>query len=130
MYYRFLVTTGTARSSLDARRKAVAGLWAQGIFKDIGGHWPADLCNWFDFACRSSAALRPIWFPLSWVKEREGPPLGRYVDAAPLTEGLYDRFLAGFTQEDAWSGFADLDDEPLSRDFIGRKWLVVVDIHY
>jgi hypothetical protein len=60
--------------------------------------------------------------------------LGYPDDAQPLTTALYDALLSKFEGESCVSDgchceFIDLDDEPLISDFVGRKWLVVVDYH-
>jgi hypothetical protein len=49
-------------------------------------------------------------------------------DAMPLTAELYKALLARFENRND-EGHADLDDEALQPDFVGRKWLVVVDYH-
>ena len=56
--------------------------------------------------------------------------LGYRDDAMPITQALYDALLSEFagTNSDR-ELYADLDDEELSPDFVGRKWLVVVDYH-
>lgn len=51
-------------------------------------------------------------------------------DAMSLTQALYDALLAGYAGQTSDGGqYADLDDEELGSDFVGRKWLVVVDYH-
>ena len=51
-------------------------------------------------------------------------------DAMLLTQHLYDALLSGYAgQSFDGDGYADLDDEALCPDFVGRKWLVVVDYH-
>jgi hypothetical protein len=52
-------------------------------------------------------------------------------DAMIVSEALYDALLAvnEGTDSDGY-GFADLDGDEVSRSFIGRKWLVVVDYHH
>ena len=56
--------------------------------------------------------------------------LGAEDDAQLVTAELYDRFLAELRRPRRKSeGFADLEHEPVSRAFIGTKWLVVVDYH-
>lgn|SRR5487761_1899362 len=57
-------------------------------------------------------------------------PFGDPDDAVILTQGLYEALLS---EHEGCSldrdGYADLDDEELQPDFVGRKWLVVVDYH-
>ena len=60
--------------------------------------------------------------------------LGYDDDAQPLTSQLYHTHLAQFCGESVVTNsshcqFVDLDGDALSPDFIGRKWLVVVDYH-
>jgi hypothetical protein len=56
--------------------------------------------------------------------------LGHPDDAMMLTARLYEALLAEYRgQEINTDGYADLDDEALQPDFVGRKWLVVVDYH-
>ena len=55
-------------------------------------------------------------------------------DAMLVTENLYNTFLKGYEGKDSqvdnyWFAFSDLDYELVNPDFIGRKWLVVVDYH-
>lgn len=50
-------------------------------------------------------------------------------DAMIITSRLYDALLVEFQGDEVCDGFADLDYEPLQPDFVGRKWLVVVDYH-
>lgn len=70
---------------------------------------------------------------LSYVRDRYVDP--GYEDDAMIVSGeLYDALLAGREGHDLVTDgvvvdFVDLDYEPLSRDFIGHKWLVVVDAH-
>lgn len=60
--------------------------------------------------------------------------LGYPDDAQLLTTELYDLLLFDFEGRACISDgchceYVDLDGEPLTPDFIGRKWLVVVDYH-
>jgi hypothetical protein len=53
-------------------------------------------------------------------------------DAMLLTDALYAALLAEYQGQDCdcdSDGYADLDYEALHPDFVGRKWLVVVDYH-
>jgi hypothetical protein len=54
--------------------------------------------------------------------------LGGEDDAMLVNQALYDHFLARDPGQNCET-FADLDDEPVSETFIGRKWLVAVDYH-
>lgn len=60
--------------------------------------------------------------------------LGHLDDAQLLTRELYDALLSKFegessVQNESHCEFVDLEGESLSTDFIGRKWLIVVDYH-
>lgn len=50
-------------------------------------------------------------------------------DAAIVDEVLYDGLLKEFEGSVEDDFHADLDYEDVSREFIGRKWIVVVDYH-
>lgn len=51
-------------------------------------------------------------------------------DAMPVSEALYNALLTEYEGIDSdGDHFADLDFDAVSRGFIGRKWLVVVDYH-
>ncbi|HWB12757.1 MAG TPA: hypothetical protein VG826_26260 [Pirellulales bacterium] len=51
-------------------------------------------------------------------------------DAMVISEALYDILLAANEGcDNDGEGFADLDGDEVNRDFVGRKWLVVVDYH-
>ncbi len=60
--------------------------------------------------------------------------LGYEDDAMIVDEALYAHFLQAYEGRDKWDEedgleYVDLDGEPVSRDCIGHKWLVVVDCH-
>lgn len=56
--------------------------------------------------------------------------LGYPDDAVLLTSALYDALLSQYEgDEDPSERYADLDGESPKPDFVGRKWLVVVDYH-
>jgi len=51
-------------------------------------------------------------------------------DAMVITLRLYEALLSKYRGENASSGeFVDLEYDSLKPDFVGRKWLVVVDYH-
>jgi hypothetical protein len=51
-------------------------------------------------------------------------------DAMVITQALYDSLLSKYVGDVcATEEFIDLDDESVKPDFVGRKWLVVVDYH-
>lgn len=60
--------------------------------------------------------------------------LGFTDDAMLLTQQLYDSLVSQHQGQTIVSDgihceFVDLDNEPLEPDFVGRKWLVIVDYH-
>jgi hypothetical protein len=60
--------------------------------------------------------------------------LGHPDDAQVLTKELYDALLSDFEGRACMSDgchceYVDLDGEALNSDFIGRKWLIVIDYH-
>jgi hypothetical protein len=56
--------------------------------------------------------------------------LGYPDDAVILTSRLYEGLLSEYEgQSLSGDGYADLDDEELDPDFVGRKWLVLIDYH-
>jgi hypothetical protein len=50
-------------------------------------------------------------------------------DAMLLSEGLYNALLKEYAGESGSEYHADLDDENVSPEMVGHKWLVVVDYH-
>ena len=50
-------------------------------------------------------------------------------DAMVITSELYEALVSKYRGEVRDEHFVDLDGEPLQPDFVGRKWLVVVDYH-
>ena len=57
--------------------------------------------------------------------------LGEDDDAALVSQELYDEFLKEFEGAggEQHPHFIDLETDEVKPDFIGRKWLVVVDYH-
>jgi hypothetical protein len=50
-------------------------------------------------------------------------------DAMLLSQELYDHLLTEYADYSESEYHADLDEEDISPDMVGRKWLVVVDYH-
>src|SRR3954451_4860271 len=111
MHHRLLVTTRNAASPEDARKAVTAGLIEQGFVDDPTTRWSGGIADWFVTGGRFSNDL------------------GGSDDAQLVTDELYDDYLAEYEGFDTIEGFADLEREPVSRQFINRKWLVVVDYH-
>jgi hypothetical protein len=94
----------------------------------IGGRWSGKLTE----------LLTGTW-PHNGKKKIESMDdlFGYDDDAMLVTPELYDKCLRRFEGEYACTGdpgqddptFADLDREEVSEDFIGEKWIVVVDYH-
>ena len=128
MHHRLLVTTRNATSSEDARWAVTNGLIDQGFVNDPTTRWSGGVADWFVIGGRFSGQLAG----LNLVEQFDRCltcELGSEDDARLVTGELYERFLEdyeGLTESD---GFADLEHEPVSHRFIGKKWLVVVDYH-
>jgi hypothetical protein len=93
------------------------------------GWWPQSLAD------RNAPELDAIWQehggtgPSPYIRSGY-EQLGFPDDAMLVTRSLYDALLAEYRGQDFNSdGFVDLDHEALQPDFVGRKWLVVVDYH-
>ena len=128
MHFRLLVTTGNARSSLQAREQVYAGLLAQGFLINPDLRWSGGIADWFLIGGRFSGDLAGI-SDAAWQSRDRGARLGAEDDAMLVTDALYDRFLAPNEEWSDEQSCIDLEYERLSRAFIGRKWLVVVDYH-
>ncbi len=110
----------------DAYRDALK-LAIPEMAKDL---YPADL------AVKHEDQLNQIW---RQVGGRGSSPhtrssydlLGQEDDAILVNQALYDEFLGPYAGQKYGDNpkFADLDDEPVTESFIGRKWLVVIDYH-
>lgn len=129
MHYRLLVTTRQAGSSFEVRRHVSAWLSRNGLLIDPDTRWSGGIADWYVIGGRWTGDLSGI-SDAEWRDRYRGFPLGYEDDAQLVTEALYDRFLAEYENDVAdWSSFVDLEDEPVTRAFIGRKWLVVIDYH-
>jgi hypothetical protein len=128
MHHKFLVTTN-ATSSFDARLAVLSGLIRQGFLKDPTERWGGGIADWFQIGGRYSGLLSGIGEAAQLRRNRDDQ-LGDEDDAQLVTAELYDRYLAEYEGRAEGDGFADIEREPVSRAFIGSKWLVVVDYHY
>jgi hypothetical protein len=151
MHSTILITISTehAKDSIEARSYVFETLMDDPTFLDEGGK---AVCDRFVIGGRSSGLLtelderqheRPS--PASpWVLRSPSAPgapdvfkdLGAEDDAMLVDERLYGRLLAQFEGlNGVWLGpnkdlvYFDLDNEPVSPEFIGTKWLVVVDCY-
>ena len=112
MHHRLLVTTRTGATAFDACAAVERGLIAQGFIGydgDPTNRFTSGVADWFEIGGRFADELDD--------------------NAEFLTAELYDDHLAEYEGFDGIEGFVDLERETLSREFIGRKWLVVVDYH-
>lgn len=50
-------------------------------------------------------------------------------DAMVVTKEIYDKLLKQYKGSEESEHHADFDYEPVSKEFIGKKWIVVVDYH-
>jgi hypothetical protein len=112
------ITIGAAfKDAVRARFPELAGEW-----------WPQAIAD------QHGAELDDIW----QAQGGNGPSpytrssyehLGYPDDAMILTPGLYEALLSEYAGESRSDGHADLDDEELGPDCIGRKWLTLIDYH-
>jgi hypothetical protein len=134
MHYRLFITITPDESpatSEAVRRQVVRELDWDPTFCHEGGRFAHRVCDYFVIGGRWSGLFQSA--PPDPAVD-EDATLGHPADARPLTTALYDEWLAEFVgqslvRDEEHCRFVDLEDEPLSRRTIGRKWLVVVDYH-
>ncbi len=109
--------------------------------KAMTDRFPELATNWWphSLAEKHREQLDAIWQAnggagASPYTRRDASEYGHDDDAMPLTAELYDELLSVHHGEAIVCGeghcqYLDLDDEPLTPDAIGRKWLVIVDYH-
>jgi len=123
LFSGFLAESALGESYKDALRTRLPDL--------VGHSYRVDLVQ------RHSAELDAIWQthggtgPHPYLRSPDGE-FGYPDDAMPVTKALYDALLTkfeGVSTDVLLHRFADLDGELADSDFIGRKWLVVVDYH-
>lgn len=111
-------------------------------FRDaVINRFPLMAENWWphSLAEEHREALDAIWQAnggtgASPYTRRDASEYGHDDDAMPLTTELYDKLLSVHHGEaivcsEGHCQYLDLDDEPLTPDAIGSKWIVVVDYH-
>jgi len=131
MHTQALITFGAdhARDTEEARQFALKFLVEDGFA--LGGRFCSGPADWFVVGGRSSGFLADtIDMPRVHgrdVYKREGYD----DDAMVVTEDLYEKLLKEYEgkNEDDNGLFWDLDYDEVSREFIGKKWLVVLDYH-
>jgi hypothetical protein len=126
----------TAASSAAVRQVVLDYLDEQGFAdlneKVFSGGW----CDSFKIGGRFTGYLTGLS-----NKRKCKTDLGHNDDAQIVTAALYDRYLRQFEGESQLYelprphgevcdiGFLDTDGDVVTPDFIGKKWLVVLDIH-
>ena len=118
--------------SATVRRDIYDRLMSDDSFCGEGGRFGSPLCDWFVIGGRWSGLLRetigdvgPGPYDRTGYEDHGFPD-----DAMPLTTELYEALLAEYQGDSIGAdGYADLDNEELQPDFVGRKWIVVVDYH-
>lgn len=103
--------------------------------------FPELAANWWPHALADShrKELDDLWQThggtgASPYTRDESSEYGHADDAVVLTAELYDALLSPFRGqalcgEEHGCQYLDLDDEPITTEAIGHKWLVVVDYH-
>jgi hypothetical protein len=128
-----------AQTSAAARQAVLDYLDEQG-FADNEGRFHDGWCDSFEIGGRFTGYLDdPEGSP---DKRKCEPDLVNDDDAQVVTAGLYERHLRQFEWEsevyrlkaeygddDPEIGFLDTDGDEVGPDFIGNKWLVVLDTH-
>ncbi|HWB10544.1 MAG TPA: hypothetical protein VG826_15045 [Pirellulales bacterium] len=159
MHNRLLLTLDAPADagSEQVREDAFDRLMDDNSFCGEGGRFGGPICDWFVIGGRWSglltettigdayrtaagneqgAALDAVWSRHggagpSPTNRDSYEQLGYVDDAMIVSEALYNALLAENEGIDTdCQHFADLDGEEVSRGFIGRKWLVVVDYHH
>lgn len=113
-----------------AYRQAINKEWPEGCIsvEELGFH-P-------ELACRLDALWQSVGGVGNAPETRISDEMHGYLDdAQPLDEALYQEFLADWECMNIVGGqiaceFVDLDGDCIHPDFIGRKWLAIVDYHY
>ncbi len=138
MHCIFLTTLSKhrAKTSKQARREVTR--W---LSQNINHHCLPGITDWFVIGGRWSGMLSPRNLD---SKRNRYKKYGYEDDALIVTGSLYDKNLKCFEKKlrndntfnayycDSFTregSYADLDNELLSRDFVGLKWLVLVACH-
>lgn len=131
-HYLLLVTIRPQKkNSLAVRRQVTETLEADDSFLEpsisraLLFHDP--ICDYFTVGGASSGYL-------VGQDGRSDNDLGEEYDAQQVTEEIYDQFLAPYegdmlAYKSGALAFVDLDQEEVSRDFIGNRWVVAIDYH-
>ncbi len=142
MHQRLLVTFSTdgIETSEQARKYAFNELSHDTSFisdSDSPNRFGGGIADWFKIGGRWSGELTEIKTGQP-IKKRDTSVLQRFPrgfpdDAMIVDLVLYDKLLKKY--EGTWhSGdkydFCDLDREDVNEDFVGKKWIVIVDYHY
>ena len=128
------VSEAHAESSAAARQAVVEYLEEE-EFGIMESRWSGGWCDGFVVGGRYTCHLL--------TPDDEEPPKGKWPcptrlgneeDAQLVTAELYERHLKPFEgayeeYDEDGIGFVDVNNDEVNPDFIGRKWLVVVDYH-
>lgn len=135
------VTAEPDATSLDVRSDVTNRLAEDPTFLDgdEDGLFHLPLCDWFVIGGRWSGHLSetPDGQEIPEGERNPHDEVGHEDDAQIVTRDLYDKFLKPYEDERFFvngghgqtATFADLDRDYVSEEFIGEKWLVVVDYH-
>lgn len=132
MSHQLLLVTLTPMGNTSAEvREQVASILANdpsfvgGGVPDGGYFFASPVADYFLIGGAWSGHLIGEEFERSWDLDS-----GRDCDAMLVTPELYEKHLKEFEGESSYdTEFVDLDYEAVSPDFIGRKFLIVVDYH-
>ncbi len=126
-----LVTlTPTGNTSAEVREQVASILEADPSFvgggvPDGGYFFASPVADYFLIGGAWSGHLTGEEFEQSWDLDSD-----RDCDAMLVTQELYEHHLKEFEGHAAYdTDFVDLDYEEVSPDFIGRKFVTVVDFH-
>ncbi len=130
--HNLLLTTITPEGSTSAEVRAqVASIlsadpsFVGGGVPDGGYFFASPVADYFILGGAWSGYLTGEEFERSWELDN-----GRDCDAILVTQELYEKHLKEFEGQSSYdTEFVDLDREEVSPDFIGRKFLIVVDYH-
>lgn len=132
MSHQLLLVTLTPTDNTSAEvREQVAAILANdpsfvgGGVPDGGYFFASPVADYFLIGGAWSGHLTGEEFERSWDLDS-----GRECDALLVTQDLYDQHLKEFEGQSSYDiDFVDLDYEEVRPDFIGRKWVTVVDFH-
>lgn len=105
------------------------------FYNELKRQYGIDASSSEDTLKRNRDKIQSLWEKMGFKHENpyardSHKDYGYEDDAMIVTRRLYNRILKPYEGESEHEGyFWDLECEPVSKDFIGRKWVVVVDYH-